>query len=386
MIDSQADLKALLALCRADLCGDRLDQDAALPVSDAEWCDVLTCAAKNGLVGLLYRIVANAGYISPPALQAIRYAAYKQTARSCKLANELFELLASFRALDIKALPLKGPTLAVRAYGHISAREFCDLDILVPPPDLERAGLVLRQRGYRWDPRNSAFSERIHDIYGRDDGAIVELHWKLNSDFERSPIEGTGVWSRIQSVPLWDQLIPGLAVEDTLLFLCVHGFKHRWCRLKWITDIAYLVRATDQIDWEAVVLRARRTGCSRMLFVGLSLASGLLGSVLPPAIEKLTRVDAVTLSLADQIQSAMLSGTPIDGVQEMIYRLRARERFRDHFIMVCRLLPRVFRLTSEDGLPGNVPARTRLAAAFKRPVRLYRTFGLAWVKPVFRFR
>jgi hypothetical protein len=292
----------------------------------------------------------------------------------------------------MNALALKGPALAVRAYGHISAREFCDLDILVHPADLERAGLVLRQSGYRTDPRNSTLTElsrqgRIHDIFVRDqDGGIVELHWKLNSDFERSPIEATGVWSRIQSVLLWDQPVLSLGVEDTLLFLCVHGFKHRWCRVKWLTDIAYLIRSTEQINWDALVLRSRGTGCYRMLLVGLSLASSLLGSVTPPAIEKLARVDRMTLSLTDQIRSALLSGTPIDGVQEMIYCLRARERFRDHFVLVCRLLPRIFRLTDEDGLPGNLPARTRLAAAFKRPVRLYRTFGLAWVKPVFRFR
>jgi hypothetical protein len=123
-----------------------------------------------------------------------------------------------------------------------------------------------------------------------------------------------------------------------------------------------------------------------MLLVGLSLASSLLGSVTPPAIEKLARVDPVTLSLTDQIRSALLTGTPIDSVQEMIYCLRARERFRDHFVVVCRLLPRIFHLTPEDRLPDNAPASTRLAAAFKRPVRLYRTFGLAWLKPVFRFR
>src|SRR5437016_1183047 len=124
-IDTQADLKTLLALCRADLLGGQPGQDMVLPSSNPAWRRVLTCAAKHGLAGLLYRIVANSDYVSPTALQAIRSAARNQTARSCKLASELLEILTALRNIEINALALKGPALAARAYGHISAREFC---------------------------------------------------------------------------------------------------------------------------------------------------------------------------------------------------------------------------------------------------------------------
>jgi hypothetical protein len=123
-----------------------------------------------------------------------------------------------------------------------------------------------------------------------------------------------------------------------------------------------------------------------MLLVGLSLASSLLGSVIPTEIEKLAGADPVTFDLVNQIRDALLSDAPIDGVGAIIYHLRARERFRDHFVLVFRLLRRIWRLTDADGLSDNQIAWTRLAAAFKRPVRLYKTFGWAWLKPVFRFR
>jgi len=392
---SETKLKTLLTLCRLDLCDGRLGLDhvsSVLPVSDAEWRGVLECALNHGLAGLLYRAVANANFISPAALQPIRTAALAQTSRSCRLSAELLEILATFRNLDIEALVLKGPAVAVRFYRHISLREFCDLDILVHPADVDRASLVLEQRGYRTTPRTAAIDElsrkgQHHFIFFRDeDNAEVELHWALNSYLERAPLEGTGLWSRIHSVLLWDQPLPSLGIEDTLLFLCVHGFKHRWSRLNWLTDIAYILRSKEQIDWDALVLRSREIGCHRMLLVSLGLASSLLGSVVPPEIEKLADADPMTFNLVEQIRAALLNDTPIDNVGAIMYHLRARERFRDHFVTAFRLLRRIWRLTAADGLSGNRRASTKLAAAFRRPVRLYKTFGLAWVKSVFRFR
>jgi len=129
--------------------------------------------------------------------------------RSCKLTSELLEILTCFRDLEINALALKGPAVAARAYGLFGRESVTSIFSL--RPILERAWSRPKQRGYHTDPRNS--HSQISPVkagstiflFRERDGAIVELHWELNSDFERSPIEATGVWSRIQSVLLWDQ-------------------------------------------------------------------------------------------------------------------------------------------------------------------------------------
>ena len=385
-IANQTDLKNLLDLCRADLRG------RAFPSNDEGWSRLMASALNHGLVGLVYRVAATSNCISPVALLPIRSVAHQQSARSCSLVNELLEILAAFRDLNIEALTFKGPTLAMRAYGRISDREFCDLDVLIQPDELDRASVALHRRRYRIAPKRctiEAFDpeQEYHAIFCRnDDGAKVELHWSLNSPGERAPIGGADVWQRARPVFLADQPVLTLGIEDTLLFLCVHAFKHRWERLKWLTDIAYLLRSGEQIDWEALILRSRQTGCYRMLLVGLNLAFSLLGCDPPLAIEKQVSADRVARRLADRIGSALLSDTTITGGEEIIYHLEARERFRDHFVLVFDLLLRIFRLTSEDELPADRPLWTRFIAVFKRPARLFRTFGLAWIKPMFRFR
>ena len=59
------------------------------------------------------------------------------------LTGELLKLLNLFRERGIRALPLKGPALAAAAYGNLSLRQFCDLDILVPKEDMLKAKEVL---------------------------------------------------------------------------------------------------------------------------------------------------------------------------------------------------------------------------------------------------
>jgi len=90
--------------------------------------------------------------------------------------------------------------------------------------------------------------------------------------------------------------------------------------------------------------------------------------------------DQAARRLTERISSALLSDAPIDGVAEIIYHLEALERFRDHLVLVFLLLPRIFRLNGEDELPADRPIWTRFSAACKRPVRLFRTFGLGMGK------
>jgi hypothetical protein len=121
-----------------------------------------------------------------------------------------------------------------------------------------------------------------------------------------------------------------------------------------------------------------------MLLVGISLASNLLGSPNPSQIAKLVQADQRVLRMVEQTRSILLSGTKFDSLGTMLYELHARERFRDHFLVVWRVLSRICRLTSEDGVSDSHSFGEKLTALLRRPGRLYRTYGLAWLKPLLR--
>jgi hypothetical protein len=60
------------------------------------------------------------------------------------------------------------------------------------------------------------------------------------------------------------------------VILCLHGAKHGWERLKWVFDIAGILRRHPDFDWAALHRLARAYGCRKMIALGLNLAAGVM--------------------------------------------------------------------------------------------------------------
>jgi hypothetical protein len=83
-----------------------------------------------------------------------------------------------------------------------------------------------------------------------------------------------------------------------LIVLCVHGSKHAWELLKWVCDVAELLRSQPNLDWDQIISCASNWRCRRMLYMGLSLAHQLLDAPLP---------EKVLISLKDETDVRALS-------------------------------------------------------------------------------
>ena len=71
--------------------------------------------------------------------------------KNLRLTGELLRLLDLFQQNAIPIAAFKGPVLAHSVYGHISLREFSDLDVIVHEADLSKAEDILIARGYQAD-------------------------------------------------------------------------------------------------------------------------------------------------------------------------------------------------------------------------------------------
>lgn len=210
------------------------------------------------------------------------------------LTGELLRLLKLFQDAGIRALPFKGPVLAVAAYGNPSLRHFGDLDILMPREDILKAKDILVSQGYHakldLTAREEASYLRSHHDYKfirATDGVVVEIQWGVTQWSFAFPIVFEDIWARHEKVSLAGATVCNISLEDALLILCVHGAKHRWEQLRWICDIAELINTHQQrIDWERLMEQARMQGGERMLLLGLYLAQHLLGVRLPEDLMK----------------------------------------------------------------------------------------------------
>ena len=102
---------------------------------------------------------------------------------SCSYEN-CFGVLELLNSESITAVPLKGPILAKQAYGNVSLRQFCDLDILVHRAQVRRAKEVLATAGYVNNFGLTSVAEDALIRYQKDfqlaspgSGTIIELHW-----------------------------------------------------------------------------------------------------------------------------------------------------------------------------------------------------------------
>ena len=275
-----------------------------------DWDFLCAQATEQAVLQLVYRRMA-ALYpdrVPEPVLTLMAEEARWLTQISQALTHELVELLELFSASDVPALPFKGPTLGLQAYGDPAIRSFADLDILVRPANLEEARAVLLDGGFRpsfpTTPARRALLLRrgSHESFERDDGTYVELHWRIAGAISDFGLDYDRLWSRLGVLSLGGIQIPALEPVDLLLVLCIHGAKHSWERLGWLCDVAELVRRTPNMDWAAVISEAERLKAGRIVGLGLLLAHELLDAPLSPHVAARVRSDRALAPLAGDVR------------------------------------------------------------------------------------
>lgn len=86
-----------------------------------------------------------------------------------------------------------------------------------------------------------------------DASYAVDLHWQLAPLYAR--VFGPDVralWLRAANLHLPFGDVPVLCREDLFLALCQHGTRHRWWQLKWLFDVAELLRNAETMDWSGI--------------------------------------------------------------------------------------------------------------------------------------
>jgi putative nucleotidyltransferase-like protein len=245
----------------------------------------------------------------PPNSRAIH-----RTARDMVYTHELFRILDCFREIGIDATPFKGPVLNATLYGDRAVREYSDLDILIRPRDMLEAQNVLCRLGYRTehnleDPLRSPVVRFIREVVFRhQNGNLVELHWHFAPFPYTCPVSPDEIWARRTSVRLEDRDVPSLGNEDLLLYLCFHGWKHQWASRGWVEDVARLLEMAPNLDWAWITAQARRTHTTRILLLGLMLATEIAGAPVPrdligraeamPAVCEMTAAASSRLAVA----------------------------------------------------------------------------------------
>jgi len=363
----------------------RLDPETAhriqtLVAGGMDWPALAAAAERHGILALAFKHLQAVcpGSVPADALEFLRSRAREQAWRNLGLAEELLSVLDLFAARQVLAIPFKGPALASFAYGDLSLRQFCDLDILIRPRDIEKAYALLVARQYRCDVVRTA--EEIVTLAGYASELVfhrgdvtIELHWRSAPDHFSLALDFDDLFDRRTIGWIGKREIAALSNEDLLLALCVHGTKDAWQRLVWLADIAEVMRERT-IDWKLLLGRARGIGANRLLLGALLAARDFLGCTLPPLVSDSFASDPGVGRLAKRIQASVCGSREgrSGGVAEARFHLAARERAADRLRYCWRVL---LTPTIEDRRFAGRAARVPGFAHVVRPVRLLAKYG-----------
>jgi Uncharacterised nucleotidyltransferase len=345
-----------------------------------EWSRLLILAEEHGVLGHLAARLRELDVRLIPAeiRQTLLERHRAQVFSTMRMTAELFRLLELFAAKDIPALVVKGPVLAMQAYGDPTLRDYGDLDLLVRQRDIRRATETMQAAGYQATvPLTAVDAGKIPGQYlfsKIDTKLVVELHndFTLRYFPRRLPIED--FFARQIRVRLDVFEAPALSVEDELVLISIHGAKHLWERLIWIADVAALVSRQRDIDWGRAAASARAVRAEHLLHTGLRLAVDVLHAHLPENVAALVRQDPVAARLVPEILRWLpAAGHAAPGLfGRTAFRLRMRG---GGFLAPAYLLRLSLSPTEEDWKHGAREARYGLLDALSRPFRLVRKYG-----------
>ena len=222
-----------------------------------------------------------------PLLEAVEKTNAK---KNTSLKKDALAISSWLEAEDIKHVFLKGAAFMLEDTGEAAWRTITDLDILVAPDDVIRAGEVLRMQGYRFAMDPAAYRPHIHHHYAPlvndDTGTFVELHIRLMQDQADNLVATPDIFARKRTMKCGGRALSIPCPEHRMIHLIAHaqisnwGYVLRKIALKDAVD-AYELASRHQIDWNQVATAFTAIGCEAQLASFLTAADQAIGLKTP---------------------------------------------------------------------------------------------------------
>jgi hypothetical protein len=379
----------LLGIARRDTDPDQL---RSLMTCELDWDYVATVAYAHGLLPLLQKHLGNTGLVPAQVRSLLKRETVANTQNVLHLVGKQIKIDQLLKEHRIAVALFKGPLLAQMAYGEMSLRQAGDIDLLITRRDFAPVRLLLESLGYEMTPGltpaqlASHLNNHCEIQFMRDEWlTVVDLHWDLAPRSFVFGLKADEVMSRLQSVALAGTNVETFGAEDLLLYQAMHGAKHLWRRLEWISCLAESVRATPRIDWDTLVNRAAKAHATRILALGLRLVEVFSDAPVPSEILAAVDHEKSMQRMATQIRAQLFTTFgPAESTETNLYNLRIMDRKRDVLVSALRS---IFVPTLPDWQSVTLPASLHSLYYAYRPLRLTKSYGTAlWRRLALRRR
>ncbi len=348
---------------------------------------MVSAAEQHGLASLLcQRLAIVASDLISDELESAARTYLAMLRRSANAAvRELAKVVDILNRAGVRSLPFKGPVPAAQAYPDFALRPCRDLDVLIRREDITATRAALRSLGYVGKATDlSSKRQQYYDAFAgqatlyASDRLALEPHWAMWPRILGVAFEASDIWPRAQVVQCGAYSLPCPSPEDALLIACIHGCKETWTRAVWISDIAGLIIAHPQLDWDAILARAK--GAQRMTLLGAELAARLFDAPLPAMVRQRIADDPSVGRLSRAAESALFMPTSDTRfvLRRTQFRFRMHERWTDRLRYAGRILT-----LPQKGEFGAVDLPEQMAFLYPM-IRMGRLCHMHGVRPLWR--
>jgi Uncharacterised nucleotidyltransferase len=262
----------------------------------AAWAAVRPQIDVDRLPGELHRLIpplakALAAHgVEDPNLPRLKGVYQFTWYRNQLLLTDATALLGALEAAGVATMLLRGAAMVGAYHGDVGLRPMNDLDMLVPPSQLERSRRIAAARGW-WPVAVLMPLERWEAaaVLRNRQGRVVRLHWQPSRNMSLPDVARERFWERSAKVAVQHTATRVPSPADHLVQACIDGARaNSGSTLRWITDVTVLLDAAPELDWDVVCSEARRHHVSLLVAEALRyLVEGLDAKVPADAIAAL---------------------------------------------------------------------------------------------------
>ncbi len=301
-----------------------------------DWTQFTQIAINCRLAGLagytMGRLVPD--LVPPDVLDALRFYRDQVRARNSEHLHELAQVIEVLADSSIETIPFKGPILALQAYGDLGLSEFNDIDLLVQGSDMASTMAAFLDLGYE---RHITSTEPQAELIQRFQGnftvfkkhsrRVFRIHGRLAARNMAFDIDYDALWRRAEKKNLNGHVLRTLTPEDTYIVLAIQGGQNQWRNIRWVCDVAALVSACPQLNWNTISERARSQGCLRAVWLATSLAETFFDAS-PNSVATAGSADPAIKRMAGRIAARWRSDEkvgPRADTRSAMYRMRIHD-------------------------------------------------------------
>ena len=252
---------------------------------------------------------------------------HKVSVRMLSLATEIVNLSRDFNQKNRPFIFLKGPVLCKQIYGDFITKDSRDIDLLIQESEIDYFTKILIKRGYKllYPYRSLNGKQKLYfrkynnqlSFYNSATKIQVEIHWRLFANKHLLTLSFNEIVENSSKLKVATEELLVFSADQLILYLCIHGAKHKWYKLYWLLELSFLLKSKT-IDYTKLIELANEKDVMRPLIQGLYLSKLLFATHFPDDLQKVYEKDAVLKSLVSEVHEGLLSGKEDDSKEKSV--------------------------------------------------------------------